>query len=260
LSPRGRITKGFTKGSDHAILLIQKGNALKLGENACLECPFCGAKNVHLGEKDSAAQANRHYIPGHIWRITLRCHKRVFLLKFAKDRNRWLQWVFGAKKRYPLDVLNHAVTSSHIHLLVVDGVAAAIPKSVQLVAGKTAQVFNVRNQRKGAFWEDRYHATAVEKGDHLMRCLVYIDLNMVRSGVVKHPTEWAYGGYVEIQNPPLRYGSINRAKLIECCGFGSEAELRANHREWVEEALKSGDPSRRPEWTERALRSEAKRS
>ena len=39
--------------------------------------------------------------------------------------------------------------------------------------------------RKGAFWEDRHHATAVESGNHLLQCLVYIDLNMVRAWVVK---------------------------------------------------------------------------
>jgi hypothetical protein len=26
------------------------------------------------------------YIPGHVWHITHRCHKREFLLKVAKDR------------------------------------------------------------------------------------------------------------------------------------------------------------------------------
>ncbi len=31
------------------------------------------------------------------------------------------------------------------------------------------------NGRKGAFWEDRYHATAVASGEHLRRCIVYID-------------------------------------------------------------------------------------
>ncbi|MGE4344011.1 MAG: hypothetical protein AB7F20_06950 [Geoalkalibacter sp.] len=44
--------------------------------------------------------------------------------------------------------------------------------------------------RKGAFWEDRYHAAAIESGEHLLRCLVYIDLNMVRAGAVSHPQEW----------------------------------------------------------------------
>jgi hypothetical protein len=50
-------------------------------------------------------------------------------------------------------------------------------------------------------WEDRYHATAIEAGEHLLRCLVYVDLNMVRSGVVSHPEQWLHGGYNEIQRP-----------------------------------------------------------
>jgi len=33
-------------------------------------------------------------------------------------------------------------------------------------------------------------ATAIESGDHLLRCIVYIDLNMVRAGVVNHPSDW----------------------------------------------------------------------
>jgi hypothetical protein len=62
------------------------------------------------------ARAKRHYIPGQIWHITHRCHKREFLLKFAKDRRRWLQWLFETNKRYGLPILNYAVTSNHIHL------------------------------------------------------------------------------------------------------------------------------------------------
>jgi len=29
-------------------------------------------------------RARRHYIPGYIWHITHRCHKKEFLLKFTK--------------------------------------------------------------------------------------------------------------------------------------------------------------------------------
>ena len=35
-------------------------------------------------------RANRHYIPGCIWHITHRCHKKEFLLKFARDRSRFM--------------------------------------------------------------------------------------------------------------------------------------------------------------------------
>ena len=43
------------------------------------------------------ARAKRHFIPGYIWHITHRCHKQEFLLKFSKDRYRYLG--DGAKNR-----------------------------------------------------------------------------------------------------------------------------------------------------------------
>jgi REP element-mobilizing transposase RayT len=100
-------------------------------------------------------------------------------------------WLFEAKQRYGLRVLNHTTTSNHIHLLVVDGKEVdTIRCSLRLIAGRTGQHYNQRKQRRGAFWEDRYHATAVGSGEHLIQCLVYIDLNMVRTGVVGHPKQW----------------------------------------------------------------------
>ena len=130
-------------------------------------------------------RANRYFLPNHVWHITHRCHKKEFLLKFAKDRQRWRYWLFEAKKRYGLCVLNYIVTSNHIHLLVRDCGAGEIAQSMQLIAGRTAQEYNQRKARKGAFWEDRYHATAVDSECYLARCMVYIDLNMVRAGAVK---------------------------------------------------------------------------
>ena len=129
------------------------------------------------------ARAKRHYLPGYIWHITHPCHKREFLLGYAKDRHRYLQWLYETRKRYGLTILNYMVTSKHIHLLVVDdGERDVIPKSMQLVAGRTMQEYNQRKDRGGAYWEDRYHATAVESGKHPARCMVYIDTNMVRAG------------------------------------------------------------------------------
>lgn len=64
--------------------------------------------------------ANRYFVPGFVWHITHRCHKQEFLLKFARDRRTWTRWLFEARKRFGLCVLNYTVTSSHIHLLVKD--------------------------------------------------------------------------------------------------------------------------------------------
>ena len=84
-------------------------------------------------------RANRYFLPGYVWHITHRCHKKEFLLKFHKDRANWIRWLFEAKKRYGLSVLNYMVTSNHIHLLVHDTGKDVIPKSMQLIAGRVAQ-------------------------------------------------------------------------------------------------------------------------
>lgn len=195
-------------------------------------------------------RANRHYIPGYVWHITHRCHKKEFLLKFDKDRHLWLEWLFEAKKRFGLSVLNFTVTSNHVHLLVRDNGEAIIPRSIQLIAGNVGQEYNRRKKRKGAYWEDRYHATAVQTDRHLIQCLVYIDMNMVRAGVVKHPIEWPYGGYVEIQSPRRRYALIDYEGLKEILNFKTIDELAEAHRGWVEEAVIKGDLQRDSKWTE----------
>ena len=85
--------------------------------------------------------------------------KSEFLLKFGKDRLRWLQCLYEAKirsfyeakkrsfyeakKRNCLVTLNYVVTSNHVHLIVHgNNHGETIPKSIQRIAGRTGQECN----------------------------------------------------------------------------------------------------------------------
>jgi len=196
-------------------------------------------------------RANRYYTPGQIWHITHRCHKRDFLLKFQKDRKLWIKWLFEAKKRYGISVLNYIVTSNHIHLLVCDSTPTrSIPVFMQLIQGRTAQEYNNRIGRTGAYWEDRYHATAIGTDEHLQHCMVYISMNMVRAGVVDHPIKWVESGYYEIENPKQRYSIIDYNSLLGFLGVKSIGQMQSLQSEWVQEALKKDSLRREPKWTE----------
>jgi len=197
------------------------------------------------------ARANRHFIPGLIWHITHRCHNKEFLLKLKRDRRLWLRWLYEAKKRFNLCILDYMVTSNHIHLLVWDnGPRDVIPKSIHLIAGQTAQNYNRRKNRKGAYWEDRYHATAVDSDSHFLRCVVYIDLNMVRAGVVNHPLEWPFCGFYEVQNIPRRRSLIQYGALMRLFETEDLQSLQRKHRELIAETLKKNVLTRQPQWTE----------
>jgi putative transposase len=195
-------------------------------------------------------RANRYFLPGLVWHLTHRCHKREFLLKFARDRYSYLRWLYEARKRFGFCVLDYMITANHVHLLVKDTGEGTIARSMQLIAGRTAQQYNRRKARPGAFWEDRYHATAVEADVHLHRCLVYIDLNMVRAGVVRHPAQWPHSGYREIHQPPERYRIIDLGALSRMCGFDEVAGFQQAHRQWVEAALREDRMARDDRWSE----------
>ena len=148
------------------------------------------------------ARANRHYIPGYVWHITHRCHKREFLLtgecpaggvkghcrKTMSCREVLSQQGQGTSNLSGTD--DGGYNGSSRERKVRDGQEReVIPQTIQLIAGRTGQEYNQRKNRKGAFWEDRYHSTAVEAGSHKVQCMVYIGMNMVRAGVVAHPSE-----------------------------------------------------------------------
>jgi putative transposase len=125
-----------------------------------------------------------------------------------------------AASRFRVSVLNYAVTSNHVHVIMVnDGEDNSIAEAMHLVSGRTGQEYNDRKRRLGAYWEDRYHATAVESGTHLINCMAYIDTNMVRAHVVEHPREWPYCGYQEISGRRKRYRLICQERFALCVGM-----------------------------------------
>jgi hypothetical protein len=143
------------------------------------------------------------------------------------------------------------VTCNHIHLLVKDTTGEqSIPEFMQLLQSRTAQEYNTRKNRKGAFWEDRYHATAIDSEDYLMNCMTYINLNMVRAGVVNHPINWKESGYAEIENPRKRYGIIDYKVLLKELGMESIEELQKSQKEWTIEVMGNRQLGREAKWTE----------
>ena len=85
---------------------------------------------------------------------------------------------------------------------------------------------------------------------HLIKCITYIDLNMVRAGVVKHPNEWSHSGYNEIQKPKQRYGIIDFKSYMGLVQIKTPEELKQSHQHWIEEALKQSTIVRESKWTQ----------
>ena len=89
----------------------------------------------------------------------------------------------------------------------------AIAQMMHLPSGAVARHLNRRKEHEGSVWEHPYQCTMIEDGKHLLNCLRYVDMNMVRAGIVEHPRDWRWCGYDELVGIRKRYRLIDIAGL-----------------------------------------------
>jgi REP element-mobilizing transposase RayT len=66
-----------------------------------------------------------------------------------------------------------------------------------------ARYYNKKHNRRGYFWGDRFKSVIVDKGETLINCLAYIDLNPLRAGIVSRPEDYRWnslGYHVQTNN------------------------------------------------------------
>jgi putative transposase len=195
-------------------------------------------------------RANRLNSDGGIFHVTHRCHNRQFLLKFARDRNAYRARLRHHLARSEVSLLDYCLTSNHVHLLLDAQERTEISELMRLVAGEFARTYNRRKQRLNAFWGDNFHATLIEGGAYLWRCLCYIELNMVRCGVVRHPREWEWVGYHEIVGSRRRYRLLDLERLAWRLSTASLADVAENLNASLEEEIARDQVRREACWTE----------
>jgi putative transposase len=195
-------------------------------------------------------RANRFQLPGMICHLTHRCHDRSFLFKFARDRTAYCDALRLASKEFRVSLLNFSVTSNHTHELAIEAEEGGISRMMQKLEGSFGGAYNRRKHHSGAFWEDRYHCTMVEDGGHLWNCIPYIDLNMVRAGVVSHPAEWQWCGYRELVGQKERYRLLDMERLLELLGIPDIRSLQIQYAERIRLAIEQKKLHREKRWTE----------
>ena len=192
----------------------------------------------------------RILLPEHIYHLTHRCHNGSFFLRFNSVRSKYRLRLWRAVRRFGITMLNYCITSNHTHLLLKVRQPARISTFMRHLEGEFASHYNRRKYRRGAFWSERYNSTLIEDGNHFWNCMHYIDLNMVRAGVVDHPCYWRWGGYQEISARRQRYQIVELPELLRLAGVNDLGTFTAWYENQLNQTLKTASRHREPHWTE----------
>jgi putative transposase len=194
--------------------------------------------------------ASRYLEPGYTYHLTHRCHDRRFLLRTIRERSDYREWLREGARRYGVPVYNYCVTSNHVHVIVHVDAPGAVSSLMQLASATVARHWNRLKKHEGSFWEHPFQCTIVQNGQHLLNCMRYVSLNMVRAGVVGHPSEWRWCGDDELTGRRSRYRLLAVERMLDSLELPSMAAFERLYREGINEHLARRQLARDAVWTE----------
>ncbi|MDM0045402.1 transposase [Variovorax dokdonensis] len=141
------------------------------------------------------ARLPRLTLPGLPHHVIQRGNNRQFIFVDRADREKMLSLLAEHATRQGVAVHAYVLMDNHFHLLATPSTATALPQWMQSVGRQYVRYFNDRHGRSGTLWEGRYRSTLIQPDRHLIRCMVYIDLNPVRAGLVADSRDFPWSSY-----------------------------------------------------------------
>ncbi len=152
------------------------------------------------------ARLPRLTLPDYPHHVIQRGNNRQPIFASRVDYEELLGLLGESAKRFEVDIHAYVLMSNHFHLLATPGAADSLPRMMQAVGRRYVRYFNDSQKRSGTLWEGRYKSTLIQADRYLLACMVYMDLNPVRAGLVGHPEDYpwsSHGHYIGLHIDPL---------------------------------------------------------
>ncbi len=142
------------------------------------------------------ARSARNQSSTNIYHIILRGNNKQQIFLDAEDHTRFLNIVSEYKRRYDFMLLAYCLMGNHIHLLIKtdETPLSTIMKSIVV---KFVYYYNVKYQRVGHLFQDRFKSEPVESETYLLQVARYIHKNPIKAGICADYSDYRFLSYSE---------------------------------------------------------------
>ena len=141
------------------------------------------------------ARQPRLTVAGYPHHVIQRGNDRQAIVRDDADRDRLLDLWQEHALTFKVAIHAYVIMDNHFHLLLTPETNEGLSQMMQAVGRAYVRYFNLRHQRTGTLWEGRYRSNLIETERYLLACMVYIDLNPVRAGMVVQPVDFKWSSH-----------------------------------------------------------------
>lgn len=131
-----------------------------------------------------------------IYHIMLRGINRQQIFEDAEDYYKFLAILKEYKEISEYSIYAYCLMGNHIHLLLREG-TESLEQVFKRICGKFVYWYNVKYQRTGHLFQDRFKSEPVDTQEYLQTVIRYIHQNPVKAKLCKHVSGYAYSSYAE---------------------------------------------------------------
>lgn len=166
----------------------------------------CTQRFVVDGFRLPMARLPRLTVPGYAHHVIQRGNNRQLIFRDDRDHEFFLALLAENATRNQVRIHAYVLMDNHFHILATPETKEGLPLMMQAVGRRYVRYFNDRQRRSGTLWEGRYRSTLIEAERYLLACMVYIDLNPVRAGLVVQARDYrwsSFGHFAGLRNDKL---------------------------------------------------------
>lgn len=131
-----------------------------------------------------------------IYHVMLRGINQQQIFEDSEDYEKFLQILKDCKAISGFKLYAYCLMGNHVHLLIHE-VSEPIEQIMKRVATRFVYWYNIKYQRVGHLFQDRFKSEPVEDDSYFLTVIRYIHQNPIKAEIRKQITAYEYSSYAE---------------------------------------------------------------
>lgn len=131
-----------------------------------------------------------------IYHVMLRGINQQQIFEEEEDNLKFLQILKECKELCGFRLLAYCLMGNHVHLLLKEG-TEPLEQVFKRIGGRFVYWYNVKYQRVGHLFQDRFKSEPVDSDAYLLTVIRYIHQNPVKAGLCEKPEDYPYSSWKE---------------------------------------------------------------
>jgi len=180
-------------------------------------------------------------LPGGLcYHVINRGNGRARVFHGEADYREFLKLMAAACERLPLRLLAYCLMPNHVHFVLWPQEDGEVSRWMQWLLTTQVRRHHRRHGTDGHLWQGRFKAFPIQRDEHLLSVLRYVERNPLRAGLVARAEDWPWSslGDSELEDAAPG-GSPPDPALVPTLNAGP-LPRPPNWRDWVNEAEDPG--------------------